>query len=218
MPVTVTSIEKKPRTGRLELHLEGREPLTVTTDMAVLFALRTGATLSDSRLEELRAAQEREDAMAAALRLVSYRPRSEKELRERIGKRCSDPSLVEAVITRLKELRLVDDAAFAATWVDVRDRSAPRSRRLMASELRLKGIGRDAASSAAGSIDEGDAAYRAGLKKALLLAGKPYEEFRRKVGDLLLRRGFTYETAAETVRRLREETGGGGDIGVDDVP
>jgi hypothetical protein len=58
------------------------------------------------------------------------------------------------------------------------------------------------------AVDEEEAAYRAGLKKATLLAGKPFEEFRRKVGDLLLRRGFGYDTANETVRRLWEQSGG----------
>ena len=44
-------------------------------------------------------------------------------------------------------------------------------------------------------VDEGAAAYRAGAKRARALAGRPYDEFRRKLGDLLLRRGFSYETA-----------------------
>jgi regulatory protein len=108
-------------------------------------------------------------------------------------------------MARLKELRLIDDAAFAATWVESRDRASPRSRRLLASELRLKGVTREVAATSSDAVDDADAAYRAGLKRARLLAGKPFEEFRRKVGDLLLRRGFDYETAREAVRRLWDE-------------
>lgn len=205
---TVTAIEKKGRGRRLELQIDGLPGLSVTPDVAVQFGLRAGSTLTESRLEQLRAAQEREDAMAAALRLVSYRPRSEKELRDRLAKRYKDASLVDGVVSRLKELRLVDDSAFAASWVDNRDRNVPRSGRVLAAELRLKGVARETAATAVETIDEGDAAYRAASKKAAVLGGKPFEEFRRKVGDLLLRRGFSYETASETVRQLWEESGG----------
>jgi regulatory protein len=157
-------------------------------------------------MAELRAAQLREDAMAAALRLVSYRPRSEKELRERLRQRFPDTALVDAVVARLTELRLVDDLAFAASWVESRDRSGPRSRRMLAAELRVKGVLREPAEAAVETVDEADAALRAARKKARVLAARPFEEFRRKIGDLLLRRGFGYETANETVKRLWEET------------
>jgi regulatory protein len=111
---------------------------------------------------------------------------------------------------------LIDDAAFATSWVEVRDRSGPRSRRLLASELRLKGVPRETAAEVTAGIDEPDAAYRAAQRKARLLTGKPFDEFQRKVGDLLLRRGFGYETTSSTVRRLWEETGGGASTLVED--
>jgi len=82
---------------------------------------------------------------------------------------------------------------------------------MLAGELRLKGVSRDPADAAVETIDEADAAYRAAGKRAQLLAGRPLEEFRRKLGNLLLRRGFAYETANETVRRLWEETRGATD-------
>ena len=216
MPVlTVTALDKKRRGNRLEVQINGLPELSVTPDIAVLFALRPGAELTEARLEQLRVAQTREDAMAAALRLVSYRPRSEKELSDRLGQRFADPALVGAIVDRLKELRLVDDRAFAASWVESRDRSGPRSRRLLASELRLKGVPREPRDAAIQAVDEADAAYRAASKRARLLAGRPVGEFRRKLGDLLLRRGFRYEMAAETVKRLWEETGGASEAGDD---
>jgi len=206
--VTVTALSKQRRSKRIDILIDGTPVLSVTPDIALQFGLRTGAALSESRIEELRAAQLRADAMASALRLVSYRPRSEKELRDRLSQRFADPALVETVVHRLIELRLIDDSAFATSWVESRDRSGPRSRRMLAAELRVKGVSREPADAAVETIDEADAAYRAAGKRAQLLAGRPFEEFRRKIGDLLLRRGFAYETANETVKRLWEETRG----------
>jgi len=209
--LTVTALSKQRRSKRIDVLIDGTPGLSVTPDIALQFGLRTGATLSESRIEELRAAQIRADAMASALRLVSYRSRSEKELRDRLHQRFADPALVDAVVGRLTELRLIDDAAFAASWVESRDRSGPRSRRMLAAELRSKGVSRTPADAAVETVDEADAALRATRKKAQVLAGRPFDEFRRKIGDLLLRRGFGYDTASETVKRLWEETRGATD-------
>jgi len=48
--------------------------------------------------------------------------------------------LVEAGITRLLELRMLDDEAFARLWVESRDRAHPRGERALMIELRQKGI------------------------------------------------------------------------------
>jgi len=204
-PNLITALERIPRRKRLTVHIDGAPALTATLDVAVQFGLRSGLALAPARLAELRAAQDREDAMAAALRLIAYRPRSEKELHDRLRKRGVAGELAAATITRLKELRLVDDTAFAASWVESRDYSSPRSRRLLASELRLKGVSQAIAATSVSTVDEATAAYRAGVRRARLLSGKPFDEFQRKLGDLLLRRGFGYETARETVRRLWHE-------------
>jgi len=46
----------------------------------------------------------------------------------------------------------------------------------------------------------------AALKKARALSGTEREEFRRKLGSFLMRRGFSYELAGRTVERLWLET------------
>jgi regulatory protein len=201
----ITSLERAPRRKRLTVHFERQPPISVTPDIATRFGLHPGVSLTEARRDEVLEAQAREDAISSALRLVAYQPRSEKQLRERLGRRGVAERVIDRTIARLKELRLIDDTAFAAAWVEVRDRASPRSRRLLAAELREKGVAGPVALSSASAVDDAAAAYRAGLKRARRLAGKPFPEFQRKVGDLLLRRGFDYETAGEAVRRLFEE-------------
>jgi regulatory protein len=203
--MVIVALERVPRKKRLLVRTDVSEPFSVSPDIAARYGLVAGTPLSEARLQEIRQEQAREDAMAAALRIVVYAPRSERELRERLARRGIDSAVVAATVARMKELRLIDDAAFAASWVENRDSSSPRSRRLLAQELRSKGIRQDVASASTEGVDDTRAAYRAGEKRARLLAGRPFEEFRRKVGDLLLRRGFDYETAREAVDRLWQE-------------
>ncbi len=145
--------------------------------------------------------------MAAALRLVSFRPRSEKEMRRALARRAVSPALRDEVVSRLRELGLLDDAAFASSFVESRDRSSPRSRRLLAQELRQKGVARETASLSADAVDDADAAYRAAGRRAGAMRGLAFPDFERRLGGFLLRRGFSYETTRGTVRRLWQEQG-----------
>jgi regulatory protein len=185
--------------------------LSLTPDIAARFRLAPGAALTGERRHEITAAQAREDAMATGLRLVTFRPRSEIEMRRALARRGVQPVLRDEVVSRLRELRLLDDRAFAAAFVESRDHSSPRSRRLLAQELRQKGVDREIASGAVEDVDDSDAAYRAAERRARSLSALPYADFERRLGTFLLRRGFSYETTRATTTRLWQERGLAGD-------
>lgn len=75
----------------------------------------------------------------AALNFLSYRERSEKEVRDRLSKRFSLEE-IEVVVGKLKELKLINDDQFTQSYIESRSRSRPRSRRLLKLELKQKGI------------------------------------------------------------------------------
>ena len=198
----VTAITKQRREGRVNVYLDGRSALGLTLDASAAAGLREEAA--------------RTDAMSRAMRLLSYRPRSEAELRQRLARRGAPANVVEGTLLRLRELGLADDAAFARAWLESRDRSSPRSGRLLRQELRAKGVDGETAGEALAVLDEEDAASRAAARRLSALRGLAKDEFRRRLGDFLRRRGFGYETVRATVesawRELaggRAETGGG---------
>jgi len=200
--VRVTAIQKQRREGRVNLYLDGRFALGLTLDASAAAGLRAGDEIDEDTLRSLRREAGGADALAAAMRLLSYRPRSEAELRQRLARRGAPADIVDGAISRLRELGLVDDAAFARAWVEGRSRLSPRSRRLLRRELQAKGIGGDAAHEALAPLDDEDAAIRAGERRAAATRGLPRPEFRRRLGELLRRRGFDAETARRTVERL----------------
>ena len=200
--VRIVSIQRLPRRKRLTVHLTDGSSLSVTPDVAARHRLASGLSLAGHQIEAITAAQAREDAFAAALRLIAFRPRSEKEMQQALARRSVPPTLRGQVVSRLRELSLIDDAAFAASFVESRDRASPRSRRLLAQELRQKGIQRETAARSAETIDDGRAAYRAAEPRAGRMRGLQFADFERRLGTFLLRRGFSYETTRDTVRRL----------------
>ena len=203
----VTAITKQRREGRLNLYLDGRFALALTLDVAAAAGLHVGDEIDDDALRSLRRDAAGADAMATAIRLLSYRPRSEAELRQRLARRGEPPEPVDGAISRLRELGLVDDAAFARTWVEGRSRLSPRSRRLLRRELQAKGIDGEAAQEALAPLDDDEAALRAAERRAVALHALPDTDFARRLGEFLRRRGFDSATARRTVQRLWQDAG-----------
>ncbi|MFQ5471869.1 MAG: regulatory protein RecX, partial [Dehalococcoidia bacterium] len=84
----------------------------------------------------------------------------------------------------------------------------PRGRRLLAAELRAKGVDVELADESASACDDADAAYRAGARRAWSLSKQDHESFRRRLGNFLLQRGFDFEMSSRTVSRLWAEVNG----------
>jgi regulatory protein len=203
----ITAIQKDAQRRRAHVHLDSHAAMTLSLDVLGATGLRVGDEVSDHRLEELTLAEVRHKARAASLRLLSHRPRSESELRRRLERRGTAPEVAEETITRLKELKLLDDDEFARSWIESRERRSPRGRRLLTAELRAKGVTPESIRESVDTVDEEDAAYRAAARRARSLATLRHDDFRRRLRDFLLRRGFDDETAGSAIARVWEEVG-----------
>jgi regulatory protein len=80
------------------------------------------------------------EVLTAAARFLEARPRSTDEVRHRLREAGYRDDLVEAALLRLTELGFLDDAGFARTWVESRDRARPRGVRALRDELRRMGV------------------------------------------------------------------------------
>jgi regulatory protein len=147
-----------------------------------------------------------ERATSLVLRYLSYRPRSEFEVRGRLRRRY-DEQVTESVIGWLKEQGLVDDKAFALAWSQNRASHRPRSAVLIRRELLEKGIAREMAQATVDTLDDEETAYSAGLRRANSLTDADYRTFRRRLWGYLNRRGFSQSIIRRTVGRLWEERG-----------
>lgn len=193
------------RKKRVNIFLDGKFAFSVEAEVALKERLRVEEELSAEQIEALTKSDDVQRCFNAAVHYLSYRPRSEPELRERLKRRGFNGDNVETVIARLKEQRLVDDTAFAQFWTDNRESFSPRSQWLTRLELRQKGVAEDIIDRVVGTIDEEDSAYRAALKKARSLPQSDYQVFRRRLGEHLKRRGFSYGVINNTVNRLWRE-------------
>ena len=193
------------RSKRVNVFLDGKFAFSLGAEVAVRESLQVDQELSTSQVETLARSDQFHRCLSAAVHYLSYRPRSESEIRERLQQRGFDGDSVEAVIARLKEQGLVDDVAFAQFWRDNRQSFRPRSRWLTRFELKKKGVAEDIIDQIVDAVDDADSAYRAALSKAQSLPLSDYQSFRRRLGEYLKRRGFGYEVINQTVGRMWQE-------------
>lgn len=200
----ITAIEVQKRSpNRVNIHLDGEFAFGLARIVAAW--LRVGQELSEEKIEQLQAEDARERAFQQAMLFLSYRARSEAEIRQNLRKHEIPEPIIEQTLERLRQDRLANDHQFARAWVENRSAFRPRSRRLMAMELRQKGLNEEAVSAAVGSVDDEALAYDAAQKKVTRYKGLEWNEFRKKLSDFLARRGFSYSVIAPVVTRMWNE-------------
>ncbi len=144
-------------------------------------------------------------SLDAAYRYLSYRPRSEGEVRERLLRRGFGNEQVEKAIAKLKEENLIDDFAFAQFWKDNRLSFRIKSKRLIAKELRDKRVAPDIVDEITKDIDDELNAYTIGCSRVRFLADLDYPRFRQRLSSYLSYRGFSHQVIRDTANRLWRE-------------
>jgi regulatory protein len=204
MPNAITAIEvQQKRKDRVNVYIDDRYAFSLNVMVAERAGLKKGLVLTAQDIANLSGDDAYQKALDSALNFLSFRPRSEKELRQNLYRKKITPDLIDRVIERLVELRLIDDKSFAQYWQDNRQQFSPRGPRAIKAELRSKGLSSEVIDEVVNSDeDQEEHAYNAGLKKARSLRNHDYHEFRRRLSDYLLRRGFSYDTISTVSKRL----------------
>ena len=191
---------QKRNSNRINVYLDGEFAFGLSRITAAW--LEIGKELDEDQIRKLQSEDDAEVAYQKALSYLSYRPRSERELVDNLSKHDFSEDVAQKVIKRLERLGLVDDLAFAQTWVENRSDFKPRGRLALRMELRQKGIDRDLIDFVLDDLDEDALAYQAAMKQARKYRNLDWKDYRKKMIAFLGRRGFNYGTAKEVVEKV----------------
>jgi len=206
MKKTITEIsELKSNRRRVNISLDGA--LDFSLDRLTAAWLQVGRELSEAEIKKLQTSDEVEVGLNQALNFLSYRSRSMAEMTRYLEGKGYSFSTVEAVLLRLEEEGLLNDERFANEWIENPNTFGPRGQSQITAELRLKGLAETSIATALEESGDGDAALAmaAARKQANRYLSSDYEIYRKKLGNALLRRGFSYATVNETLRTLWNE-------------
>ncbi len=201
--ITALTLQKRNR-QRVNVYLDGEFAFGLARILAAW--MQVGQTLSDEKIAQLKASDEREAAYQRAINFLNYRPRTEGEIRQNLQKHGVPDDVLEEVIQRLLRAGLLDDRRFADAWVENRADLHPRSRRALAFELKQRGVDQQVIQQSLEQVDDDQAAYQAAQRQSRKLQELDWQDFRKKMYGFLARRGFDYETSAPVVKRVWDET------------
>ncbi|NDJ88362.1 recombination regulator RecX [Mycolicibacter kumamotonensis] len=145
-----------------------------------------------------------EQAKSLCLRLLTARARTRAELAGQLSKRGYPDDVSTRVLDRLAKAGLIDDADFAEQWVRSRREHAGKGRKVIAAELRTKGVADDVIAEALAGIDacaermRAEELVRIKLRRETL--GEDDTRVTRRLVAMLARRGYSPSMAFDVVR------------------
>ncbi len=207
----VTNIERqKNHPHRVNIFLDGKFAFGLHEDSDGSECLKKGDALTKEIIEGMLQREELTLAKERALRFLSYRRRSEKELRTKLLEKEFSPLAIDTVITQLRDLNFLNDDEFAKAFVHDTQLRKPAGKTLLRQQLRMKGI-------ASATIDTvlreniSDNDERALATQEAKKVMKRFSQSRKaierqkqqqRISQHLARRGFSWQIIVPVVKEL----------------
>ena len=203
----ITGLSPDPRLpGAVRIELDGEPFATVAAEAVAGEDLRPGRLLDPAARERLGAAADVEAAYRTALRSLERRPFARADLGRRLQRKGHPREAVAAALDRLVALGLLDDAAFASSYVETRaarGRGPSRlTRDLLAMGVERRLIDRALAAQAADHPGAGAVPRALAARRAAQLGDLPRPVKRRRLLAFLARRGFAGREVGDLVREV----------------
>ena len=186
----ITAVEER-RHGVSALIVDGEYAFCVDTVTLVSSGFGAGDTISDEQLLSLKEASDLHRAKEKALYLLEYRPRTEQELMEKLCPLFGEKTAAKTV-ERLRELRLVDDEAYARDHARTLLLTKHFSARRALFELMKKGIEKELAEEIIAEIEPDPAEQIRALLQSRYRRWQQDEKARQRAINGLKSMGFSW--------------------------
>lgn len=149
-----------------------------------------------------------EFARKVALRLLDRRDLTAGELTQRLLAKQVPPETAQQVVTRFLQVGLINDERYAEQFTAARQANRGLARRVVAQELRRKGIDPDVVEAATAVIDrdaERATAVELAQRRVQRLSGLPREVQYRRLGGFLARKGYDASLVHDVLQSVLEQ-------------
>ena len=197
----ITAIE--PRRRQLSaLYLDGEFVMNLDTQTLLDCRFDVGREIDDEELRDIIERSSERRAKEKALRLISYRDHSRRELQQKIARTC-DADAAEKAVERMEELGLINDESFARQYAQKLIFGKKMSKRAALLELSRKGIDKETAEAALDEIEvDSREQIRAVIEKKYRDIGD--EKTKRRAVAALQRLGYGWDDIKAVLREYEE--------------
>ena len=189
--------------GRFIVEFDGGETLRSTLEAVTDARLYVGMELDEEAFEELKRSSSKALDRQKALEMLSRRPYSRRELKDKLLRRGTDEQSADECIAWLDEHGFLDDGEYAgavARHYSAKGYGAGRVK----TELRRRGIERELADETLAELPENTEKIDAYIARRL--SDPKDRDSVRKIGAALFRRGYSWEEIRAALRRFDTET------------
>jgi len=191
MPV-VTDIKQQQRLkGRFSIYVDGRYGFSLSDTALLDSRLTVGQEMTGEELKTYKQLSLDDKVYANALRYAAMRLRSRWELESYLQRKQASPALATQILEKLEAIGMIDDLAFAKTWVDNRHLLKPTSKRKLQQELRAKHVANDIISQVLQADETDDRQSLRQLVDRKRRQSKYQDDM--KLMQYLSRQGFSYD-------------------------
>ncbi|MCR5553538.1 MAG: RecX family transcriptional regulator [bacterium] len=199
----ITDITRQKRKNRINLYVDNSFYCGLNVETAVKNGIVIGAEFDESELEQIIGESETRGALDYALGLVSKKLYSEYEIVEKLKNKGYGQKIIDCVLEKLREYRLVDDQRFAETFAKNQSRYG---KKMIALKLGRKGIGKDLTRMVENNISDQDEMEKIKTISVKYLNNKERnKETFQKLYRYLFSKGFEYDSISNYISKLKGE-------------
>ena len=203
----ITSVERnKKNKNRLSVFIDGRFSFTISEDDYLMLNLYEEAELDEEKLDYIKNTLNFREAKSLAVKYLSTKLRTEKEVKEKLLNEGYEESCINNVIEELKAIGYINNKLYAQKYVYDRSKLKPMSKKLLKHELMNRGISEEIVDEVLNDWKVEDTNIAGSLLKRKF--GKydlSDEKIIKKAYMFLLHRGFSMETIREAFRSVNNE-------------
>nr|SFZ87465.1 regulatory protein RecX [Loigolactobacillus rennini] len=202
---TITKISAQKRKGRYNIFLDEQYAFPVSESVLIQFRLAKGLEIDAQLQAKITAAEAKAQSYQLALNYLAHQLRSEMEVRRYLKQHDVTYPVRQQVIERLHQLKLVDDANYAASYVRTMKRTSDKGPIVIQKKLQEKGIAPELILNALDLYSDG-ALLANGLKAAQKLAHRyrrlSFRQQQQKIRLGLRQKGYPQDLVSQLLDRL----------------
>jgi regulatory protein len=213
MEKKITGIEKQKNSSeRVNVFLDGEYAFSCSLDSLVKYKLILGKSVDSGQLNSIIEEDNYVKGKAYAFRILERGMKSEKDMRAKLLEKGFDEATCAKVMGMLKDYGYIDDAKLAEMYINQKQKSEGANK--IKGFLFRKGIPEETIREKLDLIDDDGAeetAYSLAYKKYIRMAAAEDDQRKlyKKLGDFLLRKGYSYDITKKVINRIFNESYGG---------
>lgn len=195
MPIITKITQGKRNPERYNIFLDENFAYSVDETVLVRYQLTKGKELNQWTIEEMNFDDEIRKAFNKSLDFLSFRMRSEKEVRQKLKEKEFGNAIIDEAIKKLYKLNFLDDRAFSEALMRTQMRSSKKGPKAIQQDMQKKGIDKKVQKDVLASYSEEEQLEIAkGLAEKIADKEKMKTpmQIEQKITDTLLRKGYSY--------------------------